>query len=174
MDKIKGNVYEFNEKSNKLIPCRFYKNGFCKFSNKCKFSHSIELVDTNTVTKENPTKSESSLSNNCPISTSIDYQSEAELAKTKGNKFYMEGDYNKAYEMYSLAIIYSTEALATFYSNRSNTCIQMKDFYKALTDAEKCIELRPNWSKGYYRKKNMLIEKKTEKKSSFKLSPVFL
>jgi len=84
---------------------------------------------------------------------------QAEQAKLTGNKYYMEGDYHKAYEMYSLAISKSTETegLATFYSNRSNTCIQLNDYVKALSDAEKCIELRPDWSKGFYRKAICLI-----------------
>ena len=35
--------------------------------------------------------------------------------------------------------------------------IQLNDYVKALSDSEKCIELRPDWSKGFYRKAISLI-----------------
>lgn len=168
MENIK---YEVDKKKNS--ECRYYKYGYCKFSNKCKFlhtSHSSQVIhppaenlkdkkiiqiEKNIPVVENRKESINIDSNN--HISSLDHQSEAEIAKLKGNKSYLEGDYNKAFEMYSLAIIYSTEALATFYSNRSNTSIQMKEYNKALSDAEKCIELRPNWTRGYYRKATCLM-----------------
>jgi tetratricopeptide (TPR) repeat protein len=106
-----------------------------------------------TIMKDSPSNNTTIDLNNSNI------KSLAEQAKLKGNKYYNEGDYYKAYEMYSLAISSATEAetLATFYSNRSNACMQIKDYNKALSDAEKCIELRPEWSRGYYRKAISLI-----------------
>lgn len=38
------------------------------------------------------------------------------------------------------------------YSNRSASYASIKDFNKALEDANKCVELSPGWSKGYGRK----------------------
>ncbi|EMS51785.1 Protein STIP1-like protein [Triticum urartu] len=41
---------------------------------------------------------------------------------------------------------------ATLYSNRSLCHMQMTEVDMALLDANTCIELRPEWLKGYYRK----------------------
>jgi stress-induced-phosphoprotein 1 len=38
------------------------------------------------------------------------------------------------------------------YSNRSASYASLRDFDKALVDANKCVELNPGWSKGYGRK----------------------
>lgn len=168
MEKIK---YENDKKKN--AECRYYKYGYCKFSNKCNFSHTSQTSQVTHPLGENlKEKKIIPIEKNIPVAVSrkdsinidtnyqtnsLDHQSEAEIAKLKGNKSYLEGDYNKAFEMYSLAIIYSTEALATFYSNRSNTSIQMKEYNKALSDSEKCIDLRPNWTRGYYRKATCLM-----------------
>jgi stress-induced-phosphoprotein 1 len=38
------------------------------------------------------------------------------------------------------------------YSNRSACYASLKDFQKALDDANKCVEIAPTWSKGYGRK----------------------
>ncbi|XP_015755225.1 PREDICTED: hsp70-Hsp90 organizing protein 3-like [Acropora digitifera] len=73
----------------------------------------------------------------------------AEL-KNKGNSFLQTGDYAKAIECY-------TEAIAlnplehVFYSNRSAAYAKDKNYEKALADARKCVELKPDWGKGYSR-----------------------
>ena len=38
-----------------------------------------------------------------------------------------------------------------FYSNRSAAYMKADSISKALKDAEKCVELAPQWSKGYSR-----------------------
>lgn len=38
-----------------------------------------------------------------------------------------------------------------YYSNRSAAYMKADSISKALRDAEKCVELAPNWSKGYSR-----------------------
>lgn len=43
-------------------------------------------------------------------------------------------------------------ASAVLYSNRSAALLQLKKAAKALEDAEKCIQCRPEWDKGHYRK----------------------
>ncbi len=45
-------------------------------------------------------------------------------------------------------------------SNRSAALLKLNKVTKALEDAEKCIELRPDWDKGYFRKGNVLEELK--------------
>ncbi|XP_015750742.1 PREDICTED: stress-induced-phosphoprotein 1-like, partial [Acropora digitifera] len=73
----------------------------------------------------------------------------AEL-KNKGNSFLQTGDFAKAIECY-------TEAIAlnplehVFYSNRSAAYAKGKNYDKALADARKCVELKPDWGKGYSR-----------------------
>ena len=46
----------------------------------------------------------------------------------------------------------------TLYSNRSLTHFNLKEYKAALSDSEKCIELNPNWAKGYHRKAAALAE----------------
>lgn len=41
---------------------------------------------------------------------------------------------------------------ATLYSNRSLCYLKIGEAQKALLDAETCINNRPDWVKGYYRK----------------------
>ncbi len=43
-------------------------------------------------------------------------------------------------------------------SNRSAALLKLKKVSKALEDADKCIELRPEWEKGYFRKGAVLEE----------------
>lgn len=42
------------------------------------------------------------------------------------------------------------------YSNRSGAYASLKDFEKALEDAEKTTELKPDWAKGWGRKGSAL------------------
>lgn len=77
--------------------------------------------------------------------------------KAKGNVFFKEKEYFKAAGMYSKAIKANPDAHA-LYSNRSASFMKMdppKDV-KALADANKCIQLKPDWAKGYYRKAQAL------------------
>ena len=48
----------------------------------------------------------------------------------------------------------SSRALTDFLlrSNRSAALLQLKKSGKALEDAEQCIQRRPDWDKGFYRK----------------------
>jgi len=36
--------------------------------------------------------------------------------------------------------------------NRSAAAYQLKKYDEAMADADKCIEIQPDWSKGYQRK----------------------
>lgn len=77
---------------------------------------------------------------------------QAEGFKTEGNRLLAEKDFAQAVEMYSRAIELDPDN-AVYFSNRSAAYLAMGDARgKALKDAEKCIELKPDWWKGYSRK----------------------
>lgn len=77
---------------------------------------------------------------------------QAEGFKAEGNRRLAEKDFTQAVEMYTRAIELDPDN-AVYYSNRSAAFLAMGDARgKALRDAEKCIELRPDWWKGYSRK----------------------
>ncbi|PVV00510.1 hypothetical protein BB560_005107, partial [Smittium megazygosporum] len=68
-----------------------------------------------------------------------------------GNKAFTSGDYKEAIKQFTLGI----EADPTnhiLYSNRSGAYSGDMDYEKALADAEKTIEIKPDWPKGYGRK----------------------
>ena len=46
--------------------------------------------------------------------------------------------------------------LAPIYSNRSASFLRLSKVSQALSDAERCIELRPDWDKAYFRKATAL------------------
>lgn len=45
----------------------------------------------------------------------------------------------------------SNIGLHKLYGNRSLAYIKAQRYHKAITDAERCIELAPQWPKGYWR-----------------------
>lgn len=77
-----------------------------------------------------------------------------EAAKSRGNDLFKAGEYALAIREYTSAIEleppgYKMEVL---YSNRSGAYLASGDAKsKALKDAEKCVELAPEWAKGYGR-----------------------
>lgn len=78
-------------------------------------------------------------------------QGNPEQYKEKGNKAFLVNEFPEALENYNKAIQLDGSNHAV-YSNRSATHLALKDYDSALRDAEKCIQLMPNWSKGYLRK----------------------
>lgn len=81
-----------------------------------------------------------------------EYAAQAEAFKTEGNKLLSAQQFAAAAEMYSRAIALDPDN-AVYFSNRSAAYLAMGDARgKALRDAERCIELRPEWWKGYSRK----------------------
>jgi len=74
----------------------------------------------------------------------------AEEAKAKGTAAFQAGKYEEAIGHYTKAIeLGPTHVL---YSNRSAAYGGMGNWEEALTDATKCIEMKPDWGKGYGRK----------------------
>ncbi|KAG6970173.1 hypothetical protein JG688_00004987 [Phytophthora aleatoria] len=81
-----------------------------------------------------------------------EWAEQAEAFKADGNKLLADKQFSDAVEMYTRAIELDPEN-AVYYSNRSAAYLAMGDARgKALKDAERCIELKPDWWKGYSRK----------------------
>jgi tetratricopeptide (TPR) repeat protein len=71
--------------------------------------------------------------------------------KELGTKAFTAKDFDKAIEHFTHAIAESPQD-HTLYSNRSASYYNKNEFDKALEDGEKCIEVKPDWGKGYQRK----------------------
>ena len=71
--------------------------------------------------------------------------------KDQGNAAFKAKDYDTAIEFYTKALTETPEE-HTIMGNRSAAFYQLKNYDLALTDANMCIELQPDWSKGYQRK----------------------
>jgi len=83
--------------------------------------------------------------------------------KQQGNAALKEGNAAGAIELYGQAIgLDPTNHV--LYSNRSAAFCKKEDFASALADAEKCVEIKPDWIKGYTRKGTALqfLKKYTE------------
>lgn len=65
------------------------------------------------------------------------------------------GEYLKAAALYTKAIKAEPDN-HVYYSNRSNAFLKLSKVQKALEDADKCIELAPEFVKGYHRKASAL------------------
>jgi len=85
------------------------------------------------------------------VSPKGEVKDSAEMLKEKAGKAYAANEFDRALELYTKAIeIDGTNA--SLYSNRSLTYLNKKNYANALADAEKCIELKKDWSRGYLRK----------------------
>jgi len=72
-------------------------------------------------------------------------------AKEKGNKAFSAGDYATAITAYTEAIA-ADPTDHVLHSNRSAANAKNGAFKDALLDANKCIELKPDWAKGHSRR----------------------
>eukprot|EP01010_Urceolus_cornutus_P000742 NODE_1253_length_1006_cov_288.328109_g964_i0.p1 GENE.NODE_1253_length_1006_cov_288.328109_g964_i0~~NODE_1253_length_1006_cov_288.328109_g964_i0.p1 ORF type:complete len:276 (-),score=82.18 NODE_1253_length_1006_cov_288.328109_g964_i0:178-951(-) len=76
--------------------------------------------------------------------------SQAAEFKDKGNQAFKAGKYQDAVKWYSQAIQVDPRN-ETLYSNRAATYSALDKHPEALADAEKCIQLKPEWVKGHFR-----------------------
>ncbi|KAK9838651.1 hypothetical protein WJX74_000655 [Apatococcus lobatus] len=74
----------------------------------------------------------------------------ADAAKAKGDAAFKTGDFDTAIEHYSEAIELNSSNHVLF-SNRSACHASLKQYEQALEDAQKCVDLKPDWPKGYSR-----------------------
>ncbi|KNH08062.1 stress-inducible protein STI1 [Perkinsela sp. CCAP 1560/4] len=75
--------------------------------------------------------------------------------KSKGNAAFKQGNFADAIDFYSKAIAAlapEDSQCAALYSNRAASNLSLGNKEAALSDAEKCIEAKPEWVKGYFRK----------------------
>ncbi|XP_045070094.1 hsp70-Hsp90 organizing protein 2-like isoform X2 [Coregonus clupeaformis] len=74
----------------------------------------------------------------------------------KGIKLVQEGQYSQAIIMFTEAIRYDPKDYR-FFGNRSYCYSCLEQYPQALSDAERSIQLAPDWPKGYFRKGSALI-----------------
>jgi len=75
----------------------------------------------------------------------------AAILKKEGNELITKRSFQRAIEVYNKAIeLEKTDHVLL--SNRCHAFVELDRFTEALEDAEKCVELRPDWPKGYFRK----------------------
>ncbi|CCW67125.1 unnamed protein product [Phytomonas sp. Hart1] len=74
--------------------------------------------------------------------------------KLKGNEAFKAGKYKEAIDWYTKAIATNPkpEAAGSLYSNRAASWQFLGEFEKSIADSEMCIQMRPDWLKGYFRK----------------------
>lgn len=75
----------------------------------------------------------------------------AEEFKAQGNQYFAAKDFTKAIEYFTKAIEASPTPNHVLYSNRSASYASLKNFKKALEDAEECVKVNDSWAKGYNR-----------------------
>ncbi|KAL1559750.1 Hsp70-Hsp90 organizing protein 2 [Salvia divinorum] len=74
----------------------------------------------------------------------------ADEAKAKGNAAFSSGNFTDAIRHFTDAIILAPSN-HVLYSNRSAAYASLNQFSEALSDAEKTVELKADWGKGYSR-----------------------
>lgn len=100
----------------------------------------------------------------------------AAAAKAKGNEFFKDQNYAEAIKHFTEAIKHD-DTDHVFYSNRSACFASLEKYDKAYADGKKCVELKPDWAKGYTRKglAEFFLEKYNDAadtyKAGLKLSP---
>jgi len=84
-------------------------------------------------------------------------EANSNLKKNAGNRAFTQGKFDQALKSYNEAIEIWPEN-HILYSNRSATYLQLKNYDKALEDAEHCISLAKDFPKGFFRKCQVLLE----------------
>lgn len=76
---------------------------------------------------------------------------QAEKHKAQGNEFFSQKKYHEAAHCFTEAIDLNSEN-HVYYSNRSACYANLGEYDKALVDAQICVDLNPEWAKGYLRR----------------------
>ena len=71
--------------------------------------------------------------------------------KEQGNEAFKQKDYANAINFYSQAL-QTSPTDHTIIGNRAAAYHNLGKYTEAEADADKCIEIKPDWSKGYQRK----------------------
>ncbi|CAL8079473.1 unnamed protein product [Calicophoron daubneyi] len=97
----------------------------------------------------------------------VESSEKADAFKEEANKFFKDGEYEKAIENYTKAI--AVKESAVYFSNRSLAYLRTECFGYALEDASRAIALDSSYVKGYYRRASayMALEKFKEALSDF-------
>lgn len=77
--------------------------------------------------------------------------SSSEELKALGNSAFAAKNYSQAIDYFTQAIEASPTPNHVLFLNRSAAYASNKDYQKALEDAEKCVNIKPDWAKGYSR-----------------------
>ena len=72
---------------------------------------------------------------------------QAEQYKARGNKALQEGKYDEAVELYGEAIALDPTN-HVYFSNRAAAFAKLNKYKESLTDANKTVELKPDWPKA--------------------------
>jgi stress-induced-phosphoprotein 1 len=75
---------------------------------------------------------------------------QAEDFKEKGNQEFGAGNYEAAIQLYTKAIEVDAKN-HIYYSNRAACYHALNQYEQAGEDGRRCIEVKPNWAKGYFR-----------------------
>lgn len=73
-----------------------------------------------------------------------------DFKKSAGNEAFKSGDYQQAAVLYTEALALDDQA-AALYSNRAACFLKLGRYAQAREDAQKCVELNPDFAKGHFR-----------------------
>lgn len=114
------------------------------------------LTMTETESKSTPTEpTEITEDTNEEIDSREEWEQQRDMHKAAADKAYSSGDVKTAIEEYTKAIEFDPE-WHILYSNRSPAYLKNGEKSKALADAKKCVELKPDFVKGHSRLANAL------------------
>jgi tetratricopeptide (TPR) repeat protein len=80
----------------------------------------------------------------------------AVAAKSRGNQCFKQQDWQAAVAAFTEGLEFD-DCNEVLYSNRSAGYSKLEQYEEAVRDAEKCIELKPEWAKGYGRRADALF-----------------
>ena len=106
-----------------------------------------DSMDTSEKMPDNPSNTITKME--CDSSSEIDPEKALEF-KNKGNDAFKSQEYESALELYSKSLRYNPNNAQTL-SNRSAVYLQLKDYIKAMEDANLAIKIEESFVKSYFR-----------------------